>query len=72
MLHVPGHNSEECKELKVYSDKYAAQRPHQNKEAQSGGKPKHVKSTEFGNNKKEVSIMETYDDPIPKKKNKKN
>ena len=31
MLHVTRHSSAECKVLKIYFEKYAAQRPHQNK-----------------------------------------
>ena len=40
LLHGPVHSSEECKLPKVYSEKYAAHRPHNEKEACSGGKPK--------------------------------
>ena len=64
MLHAPRHTSEKYKLIKVYSDKYAAQQPYQDKEARSGGKPKHGKYVEFSDNTQEVKIMETYDDHI--------
>ena len=72
MLHDPVHTSEECKVLKIYSDKYAAQRPHKYKEYWSGRKTKHGKYVKFGNNIQEVKIMETYDDPTPNKNEEKN
>ena len=65
MLNGPGHSSEECKVLNIYSKKYAAQRPHQNKEARSGGKRKHGKSIEFDDNTQKFNVMENNDDPIP-------
>ena len=39
LLHGPGNSSEECKLLKVFSEKYAAQRPHIETEACYGFKP---------------------------------
>ena len=66
-LHVPVHSSEECKALKRYFKKCAAQRLHKENEARSGGETKCGKSVELDRKLKEVNIME-HDDPIPKKK----
>ena len=68
LLHGPRHSSEECKALKVYSEKYAAQRPHKTTEARSGGKPKRGKTAKFDDNTQEVNTMENYSDTTPRKK----
>ena len=67
-MHGPNHPSEECKVLKVYSEKYAAQRSHKYTEARSGGKPKHGEFAEFDRKTREASVIENYDIPIPRKK----
>ena len=69
LLHGPGNSSEECKLLKVYSEKYAAQRPHKPTEARSGGKPNRGKVVELDDNTQEVNTMENHGDPIPRNKN---
>ena len=71
LLHGPGHSSEECKVLKVYSEKYAAQRPHKSTEAKSGCKPKHSKVVEFNRNTQEVNFMQDDDIPISREKKEK-
>ena len=68
LMHGLRHNSEECKVLNIYSEKYAAQQPHKNKETGSSGKPKHVKTVEFDENTQEVNVTENCDNPIPRKK----
>ena len=68
LLHGPRHSSEECKVLKVYSENYAAQRPHKSIEACSGGNPKRGKVVEFDDNNQEVNTTENCGDPIPRKK----
>ena len=65
MLHGPIHSYEECNVLNIYSENYAAKRPHQSKEARSGGKTKRGKSVEFNKNTQEINVMENHDDPIP-------
>ena len=50
LRHGPIHTSEECKVLKIYSKKYTKRRPHQSKEARSGGKPKRGKTVKFNKN----------------------
>ena len=65
MLHGPGHCIEECKILKDYSTKYAAQRPHDEREAHSGGKKKRGKTVQFDSTTEEVIITTARDAPIP-------
>ena len=72
MLHGAGNSFEECKVIKIYSESYAAQQPHQNKESRSGGKPKCGKSIEFNENTQEVHVMEKHDDPIRRNEKEKN
>ena len=57
LFHGPRHTSHECNVLKVYSEKYDAQRPHQNKEARSSGKPQRGKNINFDKNTQEVNVM---------------
>ena len=66
LLHGSGHSSDECKVLKVYSEKYAAQRPHKPTEALSGGKPKRGKVVESDDNTQKVNTMENHGDSIPR------
>ena len=68
MLHGAGHSSEECKVLKFYSEKYAAQRPHKYTKACTGGNPKFGKVIEFYKNTQEVNTMENHGYPIPRNK----
>ena len=68
LLHGAGHSSEECKVLKFYSEKYAAQRPHKPTKARFGGKPKCGKVVEFEDNTEEVNNVENHGDPITRKK----
>ena len=67
-MHGPGHSSEECKVLKVYSEKYVTQRPHQSTEARSGGNPKHGKFVKFDDNTKEANVIQNDDIHILRKK----
>ena len=59
---------EECKVLKVYSEKYAAQRPHKPTESRSSGNPEHSKAVEFDDNTQEFNTMENHSGHIPRKK----
>ena len=65
-MHDPGHSSEECKLLKVYSKIYAAQRPYKDNKGRYSGKTKPGEYVEFNSTAKEANIME-HGDPIPKK-----
>ena len=53
-MHRLVHSSEEFKLPKIYSKEYAVQRPHQNKESRSSGKPKRGKSVDFNKNIQEI------------------
>ena len=68
LLHGPGHSSEECKVLKLYSEKYAAQRPHKPKGDCSGGNPRRGKVVDFDDNTQEVNTMKNHVNPTPRKK----
>ena len=68
LLCGPGNSTEECKLLKDYSTKYAAQRPHK-EEAWSEGNKKRGKTVQFGGTIEEVNRMTARDAPIPRKKN---
>ena len=68
LLHGPRKSSEECKLPKIYSEKYAEQRPHKEKEARSVSKNKCGKSIDFDRETKETNTMESHDDHTPKKK----
>ena len=68
MLHGPGHFSEDCKVLKVYSEWYATQRRNKKKETRSCGKPKRGKVVEFDDNTHESNVVQNDEIPIPRKK----
>ena len=71
MLNGPGHSTEECKVLKDCSAKYAAQRPHNKREARSGGKKKRGNTVKFDGTTEEVNRTTAHDAPIPGKKREK-
>ena len=68
LLYGPGHSSEECKVINIYSENYAVQRPHKSTKARFDGKPKRGKDVEFDENTQESNVMENDDIPIPRNK----
>ena len=58
---------EECKVMKDYSANYATQRPHNEREARSGGYKKRCKTIKFDGTTEEVNITTAHDAPIPRK-----
>ena len=71
MLHVTRHSTEECKVLEEYSAKYSEKRPHNEKEARSGGNKKYGKTVKFDDSIEDVKNMVAHDAPIPRKKKEK-
>ena len=72
LLHGPGHSMDECKVLKEYTAKYAAQRSHNEIEARSGGNKKRGKTVKFNGATEEVNRMTDHGASIPRKKKQKN
>ena len=72
MEHVPSNAIEECKVIKEYFKKYAAQRTHKDKEAISRGKKKSGKTIKFDGETQDFNTMVSHDAPISKKKKGKN
>ena len=68
LFNGPGQSSKECKVLKIYSKKCAAQRPHKTAEAPSCSKPKRDKVVKFNDSTQEFNTMGNHGDPIPRKK----
>ena len=67
MLHVPRNSTEEYKILKEYCTKYAAQQPHNEREALSGGNKKRGKTIKFNKATEEVNRTTAHDASIPRK-----
>ena len=65
LVNSPGHSMEECKVIKEYSKKYAAQRT--DKEARSDGKKKCCESVSFWEKIQKVNTMLSLDSPTPRK-----
>ena len=63
MLNGPGNSTEECKVLKDYSTKYAAQWPHK-EESNSGSNKKRGKTVQFDGTTEDVNSMTACDVPI--------
>ena len=68
LVHGPGNSAEGCKLLKEYSEKYAVQRPHKEKEARSRGSKKIGNNVKFNGETQEVNTMVSHDVTIPRKK----